>query len=142
MDLVSKRPLRVDSSLAGPHSSPLIGFGSPLHRTHHTAIAVRFGCTPAWRGLTTLMRLEFVSGEPAWRRLTLLRDLPSCRLRVHFTLYTPHCDCSLWIPNSAKIGLFRGRDYLSFKQKRRYYLGLMRVSFTFLEVFWNNYRAF
>src|SRR5271154_3312385 len=74
--------------------SPLVGFTSTLHCTHHTAAAshcsplrvhpslgaaslvisplVGFGCTPAWRGFTTLMRLQFASGKSTWPGFTTL----------------------------------------------------------------------
>src|SRR5271155_276939 len=68
---------QVHSRLAWPRYSQL-----QVHFMLPPVIAVRFGCTPAWRGLTTLMRLQFTSGQPAWRGLTLLCDLPCCRLQV------------------------------------------------------------
>jgi hypothetical protein len=37
-----------------PSASPLVGFG----------------CTAAWRGPATLMRLQFASGKPTWRGFT------------------------------------------------------------------------
>src|SRR5271154_2537969 len=51
-------PLRVHPSLGAASLviSPLVGFG----------------CTPAWRGFTTLMRLQFASGKSTWPGFTTL----------------------------------------------------------------------